>query len=99
MALMNIADTYAKEPQGTPTTDLSKRLERLARYIDRCFIDFSLINSRSDIGQLSKSVDNKLGRSSIAKAAQSRIDVGDIKTLAGAIASILDIFHVRSIIS
>ena len=33
VAFMNIADTYAKEPQGTPTTDLSKRLERLARYI------------------------------------------------------------------
>ena len=33
VALMNIADTYAKEPQGTPTTDLPKRLERIARYI------------------------------------------------------------------
>ena len=33
MALMNIADTYAKDPQGTATTDLSKRLERLSRYI------------------------------------------------------------------
>jgi len=53
----------------------------------------------SDIGQLSKSVENKLGRGQLTKAAQSRIDVGDIKTLAAAIASILDIFYVISIIS
>jgi len=33
VALMNIANTYAKEPQGNPTNDLSKRLERLTRYI------------------------------------------------------------------
>jgi len=33
VALMNIADTYAKEPQGTPTTNLSQRLERLSRYL------------------------------------------------------------------
>jgi len=53
----------------------------------------------SDIGQLSNSLANKLGRGAIVKAAQSRIDIGDIKTLAAAIAAILDIFYVISIIS
>jgi len=53
-------------------------------------------HSCSDIGQLRSSVDNKLGRSQLNKAAQSRIDVGDIKTLTAAISSILDVFHVRS---
>jgi len=43
-------------------------------------------------------VDNKLGRSQLNKAAQSRIDVGDIKTPTAAISSILDVFHVRSTI-
>jgi len=40
-------------------------------------------------------VDEKLGRSQLTKAAQSRIDVGDIKALAGALSFILDVFQVR----
>jgi len=31
--LMNIADACATDPQGTPTTGLSERLESLARYV------------------------------------------------------------------
>jgi len=53
--------------------------------------------SFSDICQLRDSVDNKLVRGRVAKAAQSRIDIGDIRTLADAISSILDVFHVRKI--
>jgi len=40
---------------------------------------------------------SKLGRGRVAKAAQSGIDVGDIKTLSDAISSILDVFHVSLI--
>jgi len=38
---------------------------------------------------------DKLGRDRLTEAPQSRIDVGHIKTLSGAISSILDAFYVR----
>jgi len=53
--------------------------------------------SCSDIGILRDSVNNKLGRGRVAKAAQSRIDISDIKTLVDDISSILDVFHVGSV--
>jgi len=50
------------------------------------------------IGQLHGSVAVKVDRGGVTKAAQSRTDVGDIKTVSDAISSILEVFDVRSII-
>ena len=95
-ALVNITDMYTKGPQETSTDNLSKSLEDFARYIVYSSMLKWLDHSRSEIGKLRSSIDDKLGRDQLTAATQSRIYVGDIETLSGAISSILDVFHVRS---
>jgi len=96
---MNIADTYSKGPQESPTDDLSTRLEDLARYTFYSFMMELLNRCRSKIGNLRSSVGDKACRDRYTEAAPSRIDVDDIATLDGAISSILEPLHVRSSVS
>jgi len=91
---MRVATKASPEPS---TANLSIRLQSLSEYAIFSRSHMLAYLFCSDIGQLRDSVNNKLGRSRVAKAAQSRIDIGDIKKLVDSISSILDVFHVRSI--